>query len=87
MKNLEISRRVVRITAFGVRKKKKKKTTIKAALGPPDKASKQELTRSNKLLSNYYISEQRLKNKTAKSHETTSSGLMYVELEFSQTNM
>ena len=68
-------------------KKKKKKTTIKAALGPPDKASKQELTRSNKLLSNYYISEQRLKNKTAKSHETTSSGLMYVELEFSQTNM
>lgn len=67
--------------------KKQNKTTIKAALGPPDKASEQELTRSNKLLSNYYISEQRLKNKTAKSHETTSSGLMYVELEFSQTNM
>ena len=50
-----------------------------AALGPPDKASKQELTRSNKLLSNYYISEQRLKNKTAKNHETTSSGLIYVQ--------
>ena len=66
----------MRITAFGVRKKK---ITIKAALGPPDKASKQELIRSNKLLSNYYISEQRLKNKTAKNHETTSSGLIYVQ--------